>query len=154
MPSGRNDPDTDKLWSRLAASFDPDRETKPIDADRAMFFAQRRLDAVAPGEWDCTFDPLPPRFSHNVTGEVSTKCRVQIMGVIREACGTGATYIIAHRDAFLAACRMFGIPCDPAAYTNDAPTFDVPPVTLGTDDAPCADLAGMNFITNRERGAR
>lgn len=113
------------MWTRLAAPVNKDRETAPVDEARAMYFARNRLDAVGAGEWDVTFETLPPRFSHNVTGEVSTKCRLQIMGVIRENVGTAGNYVDAYRIAFLGACVMFGIPCEP---TGTDKAFDVPAV--------------------------
>ena len=140
---GRNATERASIWSQLAAARDVPPMGSVDDAQRFVFnsvatatFARARLDAVVPGEWDVTFETLPSRFSHNVTGETSVKCRLQVLGVIREACASANTYRHAYRLAFLGACAMFGLPTDVVdgddlvARKTDA-SFDVPAVPLG-----------------------
>lgn len=108
--TGRHDDHTEKadIWSRLAAplsarAYDP-------DAMRA------RLDEVVPGEWDVTFEALPSLTygpaAQPTKLEACVKCRLQVLGVIRESTNspTGATtYKGAYDSAFMNACRMFGV---------------------------------------------
>src|SRR3954465_3139540 len=64
---------------------------------------RERLDAVVPGEWDSTLDLLPPvaRLDDDANqGACSFKCRLSILGVIREDVGTGKDYKQASTDAF------------------------------------------------------
>lgn len=81
------------IWERLA-------EPKPV-WDTVEDYCER-LDAVCPGEWDCTFE--------KIEGYIGTfKCRVQILGVIREGIGADDDAHVASELAFAKACLMFGL---------------------------------------------
>jgi hypothetical protein len=125
----KHDTHLDKIdiWSALAAPLPPmaiqwRQQGKPVTRDGrhiARFvgyidaqFVQERFDSVVPGEWDSHLDQLP-----NVTtfdGEddaepFAFKCRLQVLGVIREDVGQGRDYKTAATDAFKRAAVRFGI---------------------------------------------
>lgn len=85
------------VWNDLAAPCAP-----VPDAIRA------RLDEVVAGEWDFTLDPLGMHSAIGAPG-LAFKGRLQVLGVIREAVGTGVTYEIAADWAFVGAARLFGV---------------------------------------------
>jgi hypothetical protein len=74
-------------------------------------FVHERLDSVVPGEWDSTLEMLPP--VHEAGTEEAEpfafKCRLQVLGVIREDVGTGKDYKTAASDALKRAAVRFGI---------------------------------------------
>lgn len=106
------------LWARLSAPL-----AEPLSPDAV----RRRLDACCAGEHDLTLDLLPAVVlpATETKGEraaVAFKARLQILGVIREGVGMGATYEGASARAFLAAARMFGIAGDVATCPPAEPT--------------------------------
>lgn len=117
----------EKIWESLAAPLPGDaiqwrQDGRPIAKDGKHFarfvayveatFVWARLDAVVPGEWDSTLELLPPITGLDEDanqGAASFKCRLQILGVIREDVGTGKDYKQAATDAFKRAAVRFGI---------------------------------------------
>jgi len=97
MSIARHDSDKKDIWTRLA-------ETK--DSWAYVSDYRERLDAVVPGEWDCTLKVV-----NDDTGRIVYKCRVQILGVIRESVSDDrtATHRDAEQSAFKNACAMFGL---------------------------------------------
>src|SRR4029079_6642067 len=92
---GPNTPPKD-MWKELA---------KPLDREWAFAVDYReRLDAVCPGEWDVTYEALGTHDHEHLF-----KCRVQILGVIREGVGADRNIELAQLSAFAAACQMFGM---------------------------------------------
>src|SRR6266567_2712028 len=95
------------IWEKLSAPLPADviawrQDGRPVARD-GKFYARfvayidantvrERLDSVVPGEWDLTLDLLPS-IPGDEAGETmcSFKARLQILGVIREDVGTGAT---------------------------------------------------------------
>src|SRR5919199_2718497 len=117
------------IWSKLAAPLPAGviswrQDGRPVQRDGKYFArfvayveantVRERLDAVVPGEWDRTFELLPPMpgapgsVAEDDT-QVSFKARLQILGVIREDVGTGRDYKSAATDAFKRAAVRFGI---------------------------------------------
>lgn len=111
-------------WARLAAPLDADtiawrQDGKAISRDGrflARFVAyveantvRERLDAVVPGEWDSTLTPLPNLAGENGSPEYAVKCRLQVLGVVREDVGQGRDWKQAATDAFKRAAVRFGI---------------------------------------------
>jgi hypothetical protein len=94
------------IWAALAA---------PLGEGSGPAVVRQRLDLVVPGEWDATFDLLP-----TLGDTVAFKCRIQILGVIREHVGAGADYRAAASAAFVAAAAMFGIRAGRPAAAEDA----------------------------------
>lgn len=102
----------DDVWARLAAPLNPNdikqrqgaggRMLDYIDAPVVI----ERLDSVVPGEWDSTLELLPPAGGEE---PFAFKCRLQVLGVIREDVGTGANYKEAATDALKRAAVRFGI---------------------------------------------
>lgn len=93
------------VWSRLAERKD---EWGYVEDFR------ERLDDVVPGEWDATYELLrtenaPDGTEGRVASLVTFKCRVQILGVIREGVATSVSPESAAEYAFLDACAMFGM---------------------------------------------
>lgn len=73
---------------------------------------RERLESVVPGEWDSTLELLPAVAGLDADanqGACSFKCRLSILGVIREDVGTGKDYKQAATDAFKRAAVRFGI---------------------------------------------
>lgn len=73
---------------------------------------RERLESVVPGEWDLTIELLPAVVGLDEDanqGACSFKCRLQVLGVIREDVGTGKDYKQAATDAFKRAAVRFGI---------------------------------------------
>ena len=120
--------ETDKVdsWGALAAPLPADaiqwrQDGRPVSRDGkhlARFvayvdahFVHDRFDSVVPGEWDSTLELLPPAVTTD--GEevepFGFKCRIQVLGVIREDVGTGKDYKSAASDAFKRAAVRFGI---------------------------------------------
>lgn len=117
------------IWSALAAPLPSGviswrQDGRPVSRDGkhlARFVAyitantvRKRLDAIVPGEFDSTIELLPPLSSTGGDGEtneepVAFKCRLQILGVIREDVGSGKDYKSAATDAFKRAATRFGI---------------------------------------------
>jgi hypothetical protein len=115
------------IWSALAAPLPPaviawrqDGRTISRDGKHlARFVAyieantvRERLDSVVPGEYDSTLELLPPIQGLDDDanqGACNFKCRLQILGVIREDVGTGKDYKQAATDAFKRAAVRFGI---------------------------------------------
>jgi hypothetical protein len=115
------------IWSALAAklptgviSWRQDGRVVSRDGKHlARFVAyieantvRERLESVVPGEWDSTLELLPPLVTTDDDanqGACSFKCRLQILGVIREDVGTGKDYKQAATDAFKRAAVRFGI---------------------------------------------
>jgi hypothetical protein len=115
------------IWAELSAPLPPSaiqwrQQGRPVSRDGrhlARFvayidsqFVQERLDSIVPGEWDSHLDQLPNVVS--MDGEedqepYAFKCRLQILGVIREDVGTGRDYKTAATDAFKRAAVRFGI---------------------------------------------
>ena len=116
-----------EIWTKLAAPLPPSviswrQDGKAVQRDGkfvARFVAyidantvRERLDVVVPGDWDSTLELLPTGAADATSdGEpaVSFKCRLQILGVIREDVGTGRDYKSAATDAFKRAATRFGI---------------------------------------------
>jgi hypothetical protein len=129
--------DTTDIWSALSAPLPPGviswrQDGRPISRDGrhiARFVAyieantvRERLDAVVPGEWDKTLELLPPVTGLDEDanqGPCSFKCRIQILGVIREDVGTGKDYKQAATDAFKRAAVRFGIGHELYAYEQN-----------------------------------
>jgi hypothetical protein len=125
----RNPATEPSVWTQLAAPIAPDviewRQDGKTVARDGRFIARfvsyitanivrDRLDAVVPGEFDSTLELLPPLTSTGSDGEandnpVAFKCRLQILGVIREDVGTGKDYKSAATDAFKRAAVRYGI---------------------------------------------
>jgi len=116
--------DTAGIWAQLAAPLPPDaiqwrQDGKPSERQGKYFarfvayidahFVRERLDAVVPGNWDLTLEPLPP----TGTGEADSLCnfkgRLSVLGVLRECVGSGPDYKQAATDAFKRAAVRFGI---------------------------------------------
>jgi hypothetical protein len=114
------------IWSDLSAPLPPStiqwrQDGRPVSRDGrhiARFvgyidahFVHDRFDSVVPGEWDSTLELLPPAVT--TEGEevepFAFKCRIQVLGVIREDVGTGKDYKSAASDAFKRAAVRFGI---------------------------------------------
>ena len=114
------------IWAALAAPLPPNaiqwrQDGRPLSRDgkhMARFvayvdahFVHDRFDSVCPGEWDSTLELLPPAVTTD--GEevepFGFKCRIQVLGVIREDVGTGKDYMSAASDAFKRAAVRFGI---------------------------------------------
>jgi hypothetical protein len=113
------------VWAKLAALV-PDNEIawrqdgKPITRDGKILarfvcyieagFVRQRLDTIVPGEWDMTLMPLG-----NATDQASSeavialKCRLQVLGVVREGVGQGRDYKSAATDAFKRAAQLYGL---------------------------------------------
>lgn len=117
------------IWSELSAPLPPDsiewrQDGRPVSRDGkhfARFVAyitantvRKRLDSVVTGEFDSTLELLPSLSATGGDGESNDepcafKCRLQILGVIREDVGTGKDYKSAATDAFKRAAVRFGI---------------------------------------------
>ena len=128
--SGRHDlpaePGAD-LWRRLAAPLDPTaiawrQDGRPIARDGKYFArfvayidagsVRERLDAVVPGGWNVTLEPLPTPGAHDEVSEPAAfalKARLEILHVVREDVGTGKDYKLASADAFTRAAARFGV---------------------------------------------
>jgi hypothetical protein len=123
----RNDSPTASLWAELAAPLPPDainwrQDGRPIARDGRFIarfvafidaqFVRERFDAVVPGEWDLTLEPLANRVAFSGEEEAEPyafKARLQVLGVIRESVGQGKDYKTAETDAFKRAAVRFGI---------------------------------------------
>lgn len=132
-----NNLDKAYVWSALSAPLPPGviswrQDGRPATRDGrhiARFVAyieantvRERLDAVVPGEWDITLSELPPVAGLDEDanqGACSFKCRLQILGVIREDVGTGKEYKQASTDAFKRAAVRFGIGHELYAYEQN-----------------------------------
>ena len=84
------------IWTRLA---------EPKAAWPTLEDFRDRLDSVVPGEWDMVFENISQRASTNYV----IKCRVQVLGVIREGVGEDMRPKVAREVAFREACALFGI---------------------------------------------
>lgn len=133
----RQDTFTDKtdVWARLSAPLPTGviswrQDGKPIHRDGKYFSrfvcyieantVRERLDAVVPGEWDLTYELLPPMTGGDDTETTCAfKARLQILGVIREDVGTGRDYKQAATDAFKRAAVRFGIGHELYAYEQN-----------------------------------
>lgn len=115
--------DSAAVWQRLAAPIPASaiqwrQDGKPVTRDGQTVARQvayieagtvrERLDAVVPGEWDLTLEPL---LSIEDEDErlYAFKARLQVLGVIREDVGMGKDYKAASTDAFKRAAVRFGI---------------------------------------------
>jgi hypothetical protein len=125
------------IWSALAAPLPPGviswrQDGRPISRDGrhiARFVAyieantvRERLDAVVPGEWDLTLEPLPPVAVVDEDanmGACNFKAKLQILGVIREDCGTGKDWKQASTDAMKRVAVRFGIGHELYAYEQN-----------------------------------
>lgn len=117
------------IWKRLAEPVGTDaiawrQDGRPIARD-GRFFARyvayieattvrERLDAVVPGEWNLTLDPLDSRTVADDDGvdggyQYAFKARLQILGVVREDVGIGKDWKQASTDAFKRVAVRFGI---------------------------------------------
>jgi hypothetical protein len=117
------------MWAKLSAPVPSDeiqwrQDGRPVQRDGkyvARFvafidaqFVRTRLDEVFCGEWDSTLELLPSLPALGGDGEANDepcafKCRLQILGVIREDVGMGRDYKSAATDAFKRAAMRFGI---------------------------------------------
>jgi hypothetical protein len=129
--------DRTDIWAALAAPLPVGviswrQDGRPITRDGrvlARFVAyieantvRERLDSVVPGEWDSTLELLPPLTGLDEDanqGACNFKCRLQILGVIREDVGTGKDYKQASTDAFKRAAVRFGIAHELYAYEQN-----------------------------------
>src|SRR6478752_2990986 len=125
------------VWAKLSAPLPTGvifwrQDGKPIHRDGKYFArfvcyieantVRERLDAVVPGEWDLTYELLPPVTGLDEDanqGACSFKARLQILGVIREDVGTGKDYKQAATDAFKRAAVRFGIAHELYAYEQN-----------------------------------
>jgi len=85
------------VWDALAAPLPQGAQARPGAI-------RERLDECVAGQWDCTLDLIG-----SDDDGATFKCRVQILGVIRENVGTAPTYQRAASLAFVRACAMFGM---------------------------------------------
>jgi hypothetical protein len=117
------------VWRQLAAPVDSTdvqwrQDGRPIARDGKYFArfvayidastVRERLDAVVPGEWNLTIEPLPNRATANSDGvdtgdTYAFKARLHILGVVREDVGQGEDYKQASTDAFKRVAVRFGI---------------------------------------------
>src|ERR671918_330199 len=117
------------VWRRLSAPVDPQaiawrQDGRPIARDGKYFArfvayieattVRERLDAVVPGEWNLTIEPLQSHATANADGEdtgdaFAFKARLQILGVVREDVGMGKDWKQASTDAFKRVAVRFGI---------------------------------------------
>src|SRR5262245_43179494 len=114
------------LWRRLAAPMPESeiawRQDGKVVQSKGRYLARfvayieaptvfARLDDVVPGEWDLTLELLPAPTLADQEGEAlcAFKCRLQILGVVREDVGQGRDYKSAATDAFNRAAVRFGI---------------------------------------------
>lgn len=127
---GRLDPRD--IWARLAAPLPADaiqwrQSGRPISRDGKHYarfvafvdaqFVRERLDSVVPGEWDSELTLLPPPPAKSDRDGVSVeedepiafKCKLTILGVVREDVGTGRDYKTAASDALKRAAVRFGV---------------------------------------------
>lgn len=124
-----NENRTDGLWAKIAAPLPAEtvqwRQQGKAKARDGKFYApfvayieanavRERLDLVIPGEWDMTLESLKELTDESgKTIDAETrcafKCRLQILGVIREDVGHGRDYKQAATDAFKRAAVRFGI---------------------------------------------
>jgi hypothetical protein len=129
--------DSSDVWSRLAAPLPAGviswrQDGRTINRDGrflARFVAyieantvRERLDSVVPGDWDSTLELLPAVVGLDDDanqGACSFKCRLSILGVIREDVGTGKDYKQASTDAFKRAGVRFGIGHELYAYEQN-----------------------------------
>jgi hypothetical protein len=128
----------DDIWSALSAPLPPGviswrQDGRPIARDGrhiARFVAyieantvRERLDAVVPGEWDLTLEPLPlitGGLDEDANmGPCNFKAKLQILGVIREDCGTGKDWKQASTDAFKRVAVRFGVGHELYAYEQN-----------------------------------
>jgi hypothetical protein len=137
MTIARMPKETVDIWAALAAPLPTGviswrQDGRPITRDGrvlARFVAyieantvRERLDSVVPGEWDSTLELLPPLTGLDEDanqGACNFKCRLQILGVIREDVGTGKDYKQASTDAFKRAAVRFGIAHELYAYEQN-----------------------------------
>lgn len=117
------------IWTQLAAPTPPDeiqwrKDGRAVQRQGKCFarfvqyvdaqYVRERLDSVVPGEWDSVLELLPPR----VTGDgeedqaCAFKCRLTVLGVVREDVGVGRDYKAAASDALKRAAVRFGIASD------------------------------------------
>ena len=119
----------ENVWHRIAEPIPVEqwswRQDGRASERQGKFFARfvpyiefplifRRLMATVPGEFDITLDQLPVREIVDKDGmvkgrEYAAKCRIQVLGVIREDVGVGKDYKQAATDSVKRAAMRFGI---------------------------------------------
>lgn len=125
------------IWTALAAPLPASainwrQQGKPTSRDGKHFarfvayidsqFVQERFDSVVPGEWDTHLDQLPNVVTFDGEDDkepYAFKCRVQVLGVVREDVGQGRDYKTAATDAFKRAAVRFGIGRELYAYEQN-----------------------------------